>query len=172
MHQHPAFLQTSALALTAMLLSGCALQPKSEDIRFGVLPQQTKEPSLALVTSGGFCVALSEQGTLLTQACDKSPRQQFNWDAGALQLAQRCLIATGADGLTMTDCQDDSHQWQWQADRLFNQRVSLCLDVAGRRHQPDTPLRLAECYGGANQSFEWRRDGSLLNDLILQSLGW
>ena len=41
-------------------------------------------------------------------------------------------------------------------DRLFNRQVSLCLDVAGRRHQAGRPLRLAECYGGANQSFEGR----------------
>ena len=42
----------------------------------------------------------------------------------------------------------------WLAeDKLFNNKASRCLDVAGRRHTPNTPLRLAECYGGANQSF-------------------
>ncbi|MNY54193.1 Ricin-type beta-trefoil lectin domain protein [compost metagenome] len=91
---------------------------------------------------------------------------------GALQLAQRCLIANGADELAMADCQDGSRQWQWQDDRLFNRQASLCLDVAGSRHKPAVPLRLAECFGGANQSFEWKRTGSMLDLLSLENLAW
>lgn len=166
-------LRPALLALLTLMLGGCAtLQPKPDELLLGAAPKAAKTPSATLITSGGFCVALSEQGTLLTQECDQSPHQQFDWDAGALQLAQRCLIARGDDELTMAACEDSSHQWQWQADRLFNRQLSLCLDVAGRRHQPGTPLRLAECYGGANQSFEWKPDGGMLESLGLPKLAW
>ena len=33
-----------------------------------------------------------------------------------------------------------------------------------------TPLRLADCFGGANQSFQWQREGNLLDRLELNSL--
>ena len=89
-----------------------------------------------------------------------------------MQLAQGCLIARGEDGLAVGECQDDSRQWQWQGDRLFNRQVSLCLDVAGRRHRAAVPLRLAECYGGANQSFTWTPTGGLLERLTHPSLTW
>ncbi len=158
------------LALMALLLGGCALQPRPENLLLGAAPRSTPEPPATLVTDGGFCVALGEQGRLLTQPCDQSPRQLFSWDAGALQLAQGCLIARGEDGLAVGECQDDSRQWQWQGDRLFNRQVSLCLDVAGRRHRAAVPLRLAECYGGANQSFTWTPTGSLLDRLGLSGL--
>ena len=160
------------LALMALLLGGCALQPRPESLLLGAAPRSTPVPPATLVTGGGFCVALSEQGSLLTQPCDQSPRQLFTGDAGALQLAQGCLIARGDDGLAVGECQDDSRQWQWQGDRLFNRQVSLCLDVAGRRHKPAVPLRLAECYGGANQSFEWTPPGTLLNRLMHPALVW
>lgn len=166
-------LQPGLLALLTLTLGGCAaLQPKQDSLLLGISPKAARTTASELITSGGFCVTLGEQGSLLTQECDKGPNQQFDWDAGALQLAQRCLIAKGDDELTLADCQDDSHQWQWQADRLFNRQLSLCLDVAGRRHQPGTPLRLAECYGGANQSFEWKQEGSLLDSLALPKLAW
>lgn len=172
MYPHPMLFQACTLALVVMTLGGCALQPKPEALLMGAAPKSTVPSSAVLVTDGGFCVALSEKGGLLTQPCDRSPRQQFEWDAGALQLSEHCLIARGSDDLVMADCQDNSHQWQWQADRLFNRQVSLCLDVAGRRHQPGTPLRLAECYGGANQSFEWQPAASLLERLALPNLAW
>lgn len=166
-------LQPGLLALLTLMLGGCAaLQPKPDALMLGVSPKTPHTTAYTLITSGGFCVTLDEQGSLLTQECDKGLNQQFDWDAGALQLAQRCLIAKGDDELTLADCQDDSHQWQWQADRLFNRQLSLCLDVAGRRHHPGTPLRLAECYGGANQSFEWKQEGGLLDSLALPKLAW
>ena len=40
-------------------------------------------------------------------------------------------------------------------DRLFNRQVSLCLDVAGRRHRPAVPCASPKCYGGATRCFEW-----------------
>jgi len=133
-------------------------------------PRQSAPPVSALVTDGGFCVALDARDRLVTQPCDLSVRQQFGWDAGALQLVQRCLVASGGSELTLAGCEDGSRQWQWQEDRLFNRQAALCLDVAGRRHKPGTPLRLAECFGGANQSFEWQREESLLEQLELKSL--
>lgn len=166
-------LQPGLLALLTLMLGGCAaLQPKPDALLLGAAPKAARTTTAALITSGGFCVTLSEQNTLLTQECDQGAHQAFDWDAGALQLAQRCLVAKGGDGLTLADCRDDSHQWQWQADRLFNRQLSLCLDVAGRRHHPGTPLRLAECYGGANQSFEWKQDGGMLDSLGLPRLPW
>ena len=155
------------LALMALLLGGCALQPRPESLLMGAAPRSTPVPPATLVTGGGFCVALSEQGS---QPAHPALRQLFTWDAGALQLAQGCLIAKGDDGLAVGECQDDSRQWQWQGDRLFNRQVSLCLDVAGRRHRAAVPLRLAECYGGANQSFTWTPTGSLLDRLGLPGL--
>ncbi len=92
----------------------------------------------ALVTDAGFCVALNDHNQLITQPCDQTARQQFSWDAGALQLDQRCLVAKGVSELTMAECQDESRQWQWQEDRLFNSKADRCLDVAGRRHKPGT----------------------------------
>lgn len=163
-------LRPGTLALLGLLLGGCALQPKPDNLLLTSRPEP--DASATLVTGGGFCVTLSDEGTLLTQTCDRGARQRFEWDAGALQLAQRCLVAKGEDGLAVTDCREESHQWQWQADRLFNRTVSLCLDVAGRRHQPGTPLRLAECYGGANQSFEWTPTASLLERLTQPALAW
>ncbi|WP_368172572.1 ricin-type beta-trefoil lectin domain protein [Aeromonas sp. R2-1] len=154
MHHHITSLQLSVLAMAALLLGGCALQPKPEDLLMGAAPKPKAELEATLVTSGGFCVTLSEQGRLLTQPCDQQSNQSFSWDVGALQLAGDCLVAKGEDGLGMEACREESHQWLWQGDRLFNRQVSLCLDVAGRRHKPAVPLRLAECYGGANQSFE------------------
>ena len=56
----------------------------------------------------------------------------------------------------MTECGDEDAANGSGRDRLFNRKTGLCLDVAGRRHQPGTPLRLAECYGSANQSFTWQ----------------
>ena len=41
------------------------------------------------MTAGGFCVAMDARERLITQPCDLSVRQQFSWDAGALQLAPR-----------------------------------------------------------------------------------
>lgn len=173
MHHHTFTLHSCVLALAALLLGGCALQPKPKDLLMAAAPKSSMAAAPAtIVTSGGFCVTLSEQGTLLTQPCDQSLSQQFSWDVGALQLAQRCLIANGADELAMADCQDGSRQWQWQDDRLFNRQASLCLDVAGSRHKPAVPLRLAECFGGANQSFEWKRSGSMLDLLSLENLAW
>ncbi|WP_325783308.1 RICIN domain-containing protein [Aeromonas sanarellii] len=133
-------------------------------------PRQSAPPVSALVTDGGFCVALDARDRLVTQPCDLSTRQQFGWDAGALQLAQRCLVARGEGELAMTECGDESRQWQWQGDRLFNRKTGLCLDVAGRRHQPGTPLRLAECYGGANQSFAWQPEEGMMTLPDLKSL--
>ena len=158
------------LALMALLLGGCALPPRPENLLLEAASSSTSIPPATLVTDGGFCVALNEQGRLLTQPCDQEPNQLFIWDAGALLLAQGCLIATGTDGLVVGGCENDSHQWQWQGDRLFNRQVSLCLDVAGRRHRSAVPLRLAECYGGANQSFTWTPTGSLLDRLGLPGL--
>lgn len=133
-------------------------------------PRQSAPLASALVTDGGFCVALNAQDRLVTQPCDLSARQQFGWDAGALQLAQRCLIASAGSELVMAGCEDESRQWQWQEDRLFNRKAGLCLDVAGRRHKAGTPLRLADCYGGANQSFAWRPEGEMMQLLDLKSL--
>lgn len=165
--------QSGLLALFTLTLGGCTtLQPDPDAILLGAAPKAEKTTMANLITSGGFCVTLSEQNTLLTQDCDQGTQQEFDWDAGALQLARGCLIARGDDELGVADCRDDSHQWQWQADRLFNRQLSLCLDVAGRRHQPGTPLRLAECYGGANQSFEWKQKGGLLDNLGLPKLAW
>ena len=160
------------LALMALLLGGCVLPPRPENLLLGAASSSTPVPPATLVTDGGFCVALNEQGRLLTQPCDQEPNQLFIWDAGALLLAQGCLIATGTDGLVVGGCENDSHQWQWQGDHLFNRQVSLCLDVAGRRHRSAVPLRLAECYGGANQSFTWTPTGSLLERLMPPSSIW
>ena len=115
-------------------------------------------------------MAMDARERLITQPCDLSVRQQFSWDAGALQLAQRCLVARGEGELAMAECGDESRQWQWQGDRLFNRKTGLCLDVAGRRHQPGTPLRLAECYGGANQSFAWQPEEGMMTLPDLKSL--
>ena len=35
-----------------------------------------------------------------------------------------------------------------------------------------TPLRLADCFGGANQSFAWQNKGSMFDKLNLKSLIW
>ena len=114
------------LALMALLLGGCALPPRPENLLLGAAPRSTPVPPATLVTDGGFCVALNEQGRLLTQPCDQEPNQLFIWDAGALLLAQGCLIATGTDGLVVGGCENDSHQWQWQGDHLFNRQVPGC----------------------------------------------
>jgi hypothetical protein len=169
---HPNIVRVSTLALVVVALSGCSFKPKPDEILMGAAPRQAADTPSTLVTSGGFCVALNAQDQLITQPCDQTARQQFSWDAGALQLQQRCLVAKGGIELAMTECQDESRQWQWQADRLFNRKVELCLDVAGRRHKPGTPLRLADCYGGANQSFEWKSETSMLDQLNLKSLIW
>ena len=114
MHHHITSLQLSVLAMAALLLGGCALQPKPEDLLMGAAPKPKAELEATLVTSGGFCVTLSEQGRLLTQPCDQQPNQSFSWDVGALQLAGDCLVARGEDGLGMEVCREESHQWQWQ----------------------------------------------------------
>ncbi|BBQ50950.1 hypothetical protein WP2S18C03_00310 [Aeromonas veronii] len=62
------------------------------------------------------------------------------------------ICTRNSNELMLAPC-DGHAQWVWQEDKLFNSKVSRCLDVAGRRHSPNTPLRLADCYGGANQSF-------------------
>ncbi len=67
MHHHITSLQLSVLAMAALLLGGCALQPKPEDLLMGAAPKPKAELEATLVTSGGFCVTLSEQGHLLTQ---------------------------------------------------------------------------------------------------------
>ncbi|MGL4356238.1 MULTISPECIES: RICIN domain-containing protein [Aeromonas] len=169
---HPNLVRVSTLALVVVTLCGCSFKPKPDEILMGAVPRQAANAPSTLVTSGGFCVALNTRDQLITQSCDQTARQQFSWDAGALQLQQRCLVAKEGNELVMTECQDESRQWQWQADRLFNSKVELCLDVAGRRHKPGTPLRLAECYGGANQSFEWKSETSVLDQLNLKSLIW
>ncbi|MEN9584504.1 MAG: hypothetical protein RLZZ616_1510 [Pseudomonadota bacterium] len=169
---HPNLVRVSTLALVVVTLCGCSFKPKPDEILMGAVPRQAANAPSTLVTSGGFCVALNTRDQLITQSCDQTARQQFSWDAGALQLQQRCLVAKEGNDLVMTECQDESRQWQWQADRLFNSKVELCLDVAGRRHKPGTPLRLAECYGGANQSFEWKSETSVLDQLNLKSLIW
>lgn len=169
---HPSLVRVSTLALVVVTLCGCSFKPKQDEILMGAVPRQAANAPSTLVTSGGFCVALNTRDQLITQSCDQTARQQFSWDAGALQLQQRCLVAKEGNELVMTECQDESRQWQWQADRLFNSKVELCLDVAGRRHKPGTPLRLAECYGGANQSFEWKSETSVLDQLNLKSLIW
>ncbi|WP_094698231.1 RICIN domain-containing protein [Aeromonas sp. A35_P] len=169
---HPNALRVSTLALIVVALSGCSYKPKPDEILMGAAPMQETPITSALVTGGGFCVALNDQGLLITQPCDQGAHQQFIWDAGALQLAQRCLVAKGVSELAMAECQDESRQWQWQEDRLFNSKADRCLDVAGRRHKPGTPLRLADCFGGANQSFEWQNKGSMLDKLHLKSLIW
>ncbi|MGU5642758.1 hypothetical protein [Aeromonas caviae] len=66
MHHHITSLQLSVLAMAALLLGGCALQPKPEDLLMGAAPKPKAELEATLVTSGGFCVTLSEQGRLLT----------------------------------------------------------------------------------------------------------
>lgn len=169
---HPNLVRVSTLALVVVTLCGCSFKPKPDEILMGAVPRQAANAPSTLVTSGGFCVALNTRDQLFTQPCDQTARQQFSWDAGALQIQQRCLVAKEGNELVMTECQDESRQWQWQADRLFNSKVELCLDVAGRRHKPGTPLRLAECYGGANQSFEWKSETSVLDQLNLKSLIW
>ncbi|MBR7631100.1 RICIN domain-containing protein [Aeromonas popoffii] len=169
---HPNLVRVSTLALVVVTLCGCSFKPKPDEILMGAVPRQAANAPSTLVTGGGFCVALNTRDQLITQPCDQTARQQFSWDAGALQLQQRCLVAKEGNDLVMTECQDESRQWQWQADRLFNSKVELCLDVAGRRHKPGTPLRLAECYGGANQSFEWKSETSVLDQLNLKSLIW
>ncbi len=169
---YPNLVRVSTLALVVVTLCGCSFKPKPDEILMGAVPRQAANAPSTLVTSGGFCVALNTRDQLITQSCDQTARQQFSWDAGALQLQQRCLVAKEGNELVMTECQDESRQWQWQADRLFNSKVELCLDVAGRRHKPGTPLRLAECYGGANQSFEWKSETSVLDQLNLKSLIW
>ncbi|WP_265422495.1 RICIN domain-containing protein [Aeromonas salmonicida] len=169
---HHNTVRASTLALVVVALSGCSYKPKPNEILMGAAPRQAIDAPSALMTSGGFCVALNAQDQLITQPCEKITRQQFNWDAGALLLEQRCLVAKGVSELVLAECQDDSRQWQWQADRLLNHKVDRCLDVAGRRHKPGTPLRLAECYGGANQSFEWKSSASMLEQLNLKSLIW
>lgn len=169
---HPNLVRVSTLALVVVTLCGCSFKPKPDEILMGAVPRQAANAPSTLVTSGGFCVALNTRDQLITQSCDQTARQQFSWDAGTLQLQQRCLVAKEGNELVMTECQDESRQWQWQADRLFNSKVELCLDVAGRRHKPGTPLRLAECYGGANQSFEWKSETSVLDQLNLKSLIW
>jgi hypothetical protein len=169
---HPNIVRVSTLALVVVALSGCSFKPKQDEILMDAAPRQAVDTPSTLVTSGGFCVALNAQDQLITRPCDQTARQQFNWDAGALQLQQRCLVAKGRSELAMAECQDESRQWQWQADRLFNRKVEQCLDVAGRRHKPGTPLRLADCYGGANQSFEWKSETSVLDQLNLKSLIW
>ncbi|WP_421235552.1 ricin-type beta-trefoil lectin domain protein [Aeromonas enteropelogenes] len=166
---HPNSVRISMLALVVVVISGCSYKPTPDELLMGSAPMQRTDITSALVTSAGFCVTLSGQ-QLLTQPCDESANQQFSWDAGALELARGCLVASGRSELAVAKCQETSYQWQWQGDRLFNRQAALCLDVAGRRHKPGTPLRLAECFGGANQSFEWKREESLLEQLELKSL--
>ncbi|AXV32423.1 RICIN domain-containing protein [Aeromonas hydrophila] len=168
---HPNSFRVSTLALVVVALSGCSYKPKPDEILMGAAPMQSIATS-ALVTDAGFCVALNDHNQLITQPCDQTVRQQFSWDAGALQLDQRCLVAKGVSELTMAECQDESRQWQWQEDRLFNSKADRCLDVAGRRHKPGTPLRLADCFGGANQSFAWQNKSSMFDKLNLKSLIW
>lgn len=166
----PNTVRANALALVVVALGGCAYKPQTDELLMGAAPMQSAPPASALVTDGGFCVALDARDRLITRPCDRSVRQLFSWDAGALQLAQRCLVARGEGELAMAECGDESRQWQWQGDRLFNRKTGLCLDVAGRRHQPGTSLRLAECYGGANQSFAWQPEEGVMTLPDLKSL--
>lgn len=157
--------------LAALLLGGCTIKPPSTDVMMGSITSQPQERALSpLLTSGDFCVAVSQQ-KVLALSCSGKDDQLFEWDLGELRLQDRCLQAKNDSELMLSPC-DGQPQWEWQKDRLFNSKVSRCLDVAGRRHTPGTPLRLAECYGGANQSFSWQRPNPWLETLKKQSLTW
>ncbi|MFM5707913.1 ricin-type beta-trefoil lectin domain protein [Aeromonas veronii] len=162
----------SPAMLAALLLGGCTIKPPSTDVMMGSIASQPQEErSLSpLLTSGDFCVAVSQQ-KVLAQPCSGKDDQLFEWDLGELRLQDLCLQAKNDSELMLAPC-DGQAQWEWQKDRLFNSKVSRCLDVAGRRHTPGTPLRLAECYGGANQSFSWQRPNPWLETLKKQSLTW
>ncbi|MGH1408369.1 MAG: ricin-type beta-trefoil lectin domain protein [Aeromonas sp.] len=158
--------------LATLLLGGCAITQPSTDEMMGSIasrPQEERARS-PLLTSGDFCVAVSRQ-KVLTQSCSGQEDQLFEWDLGELRLQGLCLQAKSDNELMLASC-DGEAQWEWQEDKLFNSKVSRCLDVAGRRHRPGTPLRLAECYGGANQSFSWQPPNPWLETLKKQSLTW
>ncbi len=87
-----------------------------------------------MLTSGDFCVAVSQQ-KVLAQPCSGKDDQLFEWDLGELRLQELCLQAKNDSEVMLAPC-DGQAQWEWQKDRLFNSKVSRCLDVAGRRHTP------------------------------------
>ena len=112
MHPHITSLQLSVLAMAALLL-GVRLQPKPEDLLMGAAPAKA-EPEATLVTSGGFCVTLSEQGRLLTQPAISNRTSHSagmsapcNWPGDAWSPEGKMVWDGGVPG-------DESHQWQWQ----------------------------------------------------------
>lgn len=105
--------------------------------------------------------------------CEKITRQQFNWDAGALQLEQRCLVAKGVSELVLAECQDDSF-----ANGSGRRIVCSITRLIGVWMSPVVATSPAHrsgwraSYGGANQSFEWKSSASMLEQLNLKSLIW
>ena len=154
MHNRISIFSRYPALMAAMVLGGCTLKPPSTDEMLSTMvvahPQSESTPSL-LLTNNGFCVGIARQQAV-TQVCTDKDAQPLEWDLGELKLQQTCLQAKNSNELMLAPC-DGHAQWVWQEDKLFNSKVSRCLDVAGRRHFANTPLRLADCYGGANQSF-------------------
>lgn len=138
--------------MAALLLGGCTLKPPMDEVMNSMVAQsQSESASSLLLTYNGFCVGVAGQQAV-TQVCGGKDTRSFEWALGELKMQETCLQARSGNELILAPC-DGHAQWVWREDKLFNNKASRCLDVAGRRHTPNTPLRLAECYGGANQSF-------------------
>ncbi len=129
-------LACSPALLVALLLGGCTIKPPSTDEMMDSIASIPSEDRVLspLLTSGDFCVAVSRQ-KVLAQPCSGKDDQLFEWDLGELRLQDLCLQAKSDSEVMLAPC-DGQAQWEWQKDRLFNSKVSRCLDVAGRRHTP------------------------------------
>ena len=75
----------SPALLAALLLGGCTIKPPSTDVMMGSIASQPQEErSLSpLLTSGDFCVAVSQQ-KVLAQPCSGKDDQLFEWDLGGV----------------------------------------------------------------------------------------
>lgn len=98
--------------LAALLLGGCTIKPPSTDMMMGSIASQPQEERARspLLTSGDFCVAVSQQ-KLLAQPCSGKDDQLFEWDLGELHLQDLCLQAKNDSELMLAPC-DGQAQWE------------------------------------------------------------
>lgn len=138
---------------SSLMLAACAWQPPTQDLVNPYLHEgEIVAPAGPSVrTSAGFCLEPLAQGGVVTQRCYGDPVTQLVWWQGQLRSGERCLDHNGGL-LRLTHC-DQALRWVWRLGSLQASNTKQCLDVAGNRNREGTPLRLADCYGGANQNF-------------------
>ncbi|KUE78513.1 ricin-type beta-trefoil lectin domain protein [Aeromonas schubertii] len=138
---------------STLLLAACSWQPPTQDLINPYLHQgDVAAPSgPSVLTSSGFCLEPQPLGGVVTRPCRDQQGEQLVWWQGRLRSGGYCL-GQGGGGLQLAGC-DEALRWVWRLGSLQDSDSKLCLDVAGNRHRAGTPLRLADCYGGANQSF-------------------